>query len=278
MSLHLEEAALRCEKHGIDATKKELEWLLEAATGRTRLEWMLGSADDLSEGWLEKFEFSMARRLKGEPVQYILESGSFFGREFKVGQGVLIPRPETELLVEWAILAAEKQARPRILDIGTGSGCIAITMALEVEHASTTGVDISPVALDVAAINASDLGAKVTFVQADVLKESVPEGPYSMILSNPPYVPLSELESMQLEVRGFEPHLALFAGQDPLLFYRRIATLAPTLLDKGGLLGVEIHADYASEVVRIFEKQRFGAIEVNKDLSGRDRFITAFYS
>jgi release factor glutamine methyltransferase len=275
LSLRLEESARRCAAKGVVVSGNELEWMLESATGLTRLEWVMDRSRGLAPGWAEAFESMMVRRLAGEPVQYILSVGHFYGRDFAVGPEVLIPRPETELLVEWAIQEARKQDQPRILDIGTGSGCIAVTMALEVPGAEVTAVDLSPGAIGVAMRNAESLGARVRFAEVDVLSEPVPGGPFSMLLSNPPYVPLSELESLQVEVREFEPHMALFAGEDALLFYRRIADIAPVLIEKGGLLGVEIHMDYADSVVQLFRGQRFLEVEVRKDLSGKDRFVTA---
>lgn len=271
----LEDSMQRGIEAGIDVRKREWEWMMEAATGATRIQWMIGSVDVIPARWLETFHDMVERRLRGEPVQYILGVGAFYGRDFEVGPNVLIPRPETELIVEWVLSNISKSAVPRILDIGTGSGCLAVTLALERPNAQVSAIDISEDALVVAAQNALRLGANVKFEALDILSEAVSGGPFDLIVSNPPYVPLSERATLQREVVQFEPHLALFAGEDPMVFYRRIAEISPGLLAPGGIVCVEIHSNYGLEVLQIFEGRGFSHVTIQKDLSRLDRFVVA---
>lgn len=271
----LEESIQRGIEAGIDVRKREWEWMMESATGATRIQWMIGSVKEVPARWLDAFHEMVERRLRGEPLQYILGVGAFYGRDFEVDPSVLIPRPETELIVEWVLLNVDKLAAPRILDIGTGSGCLAVTLSLECPNGQVSAVDISEAALVVAAKNASRLGATVQFEALDILTETVSGGPFDIIVSNPPYVPLSERATLQREVVQYEPHLALFAGEDPLVFYRRIAEISPSLLGLGGRVCVEIHSNYGLEVSQVFEGHGFSHVTIQKDLSGLDRFVVA---
>jgi len=271
----LDDAVQRGRELGMEVNKREWEWLLEAATGTQRIQWILGTHEVLPTTWHADFQDLVQRRLLGEPVQYIIGLGAFYGRDFEVGPGVLIPRPETELLVEWAVSALKNRPNPKIIDLGTGSGCIAITLALELAQSQVSALDISTGALEVAGRNASRLGARVAFSKRDLLLEDVPAGPYDLVISNPPYVPLSEKATLQSEVVGYEPHVALFAGSDPLLFYRRIAAISRGMLSPSGLVCVEIHSDFGPDVCHLFENQHFSKVAVQKDLAGLDRFVTA---
>src|SRR5260221_14445101 len=177
-----------------------------------------------------------------EPIQYILGEAVFYGRKFKVNPSVLIPRPETELLIQEVV--KQNSTSSRILDVGTGSGCIAITLKLEIPKAEVYGLDISTSALSVAKENANALKADVKFIQRDFLKDFSTE-PVDALVINPPYIKASEKESMRTNVLKYEPHLALFvSNDDPLLFYKAIALKSKTLLSPCGKIFVEINEQY----------------------------------
>ena len=215
------------------------------------------------------------RLLRFEPLQYIEGKARFLGRDFGVGPGVLIPRPETEELVERVL----KETAPgaHVLDIGTGSGCIAVTLALEVPGSYVEAWDISPAALAVARANSKRLEADVVFRQQDVLAHD-PEATtrFDVLVSNPPYVTESEEAGMAPNVLLYEPAGALFVpDNDPLLFYRHIAQLGQKLLHPGGRLYFEINRTFGREMAALLEGQGYTDIRVEKDLSGNDRFAMA---
>jgi release factor glutamine methyltransferase len=211
-----------------------------------------------------------------EPIQYILGEAFFFGRKFKVTPSVLIPRPETEELVN-VVLQTVKQKAPKILDIGTGSGCIPITLALEISDALVSATDISEEALSVARINADRLGAMVNFFNHDVLSSDVPVSDLDIVVSNPPYITYKERGQMNPNVTRYEPYLSLFVpNDDPLLFYRAIVKLANRALHPGGMLIVEINEQYGIEVSRLFSEHGLSNSTILKDINGKDRIVQAF--
>lgn len=210
----------------------------------------------------------------GIPMQYVLGQTDFYGRQFGVDKRVLIPRPETEELVEW-ICRAEPSAK-RILDIGTGSGCIAISLALELPASRVWALDISPEALEVARENDCRLGAGVSFVEADALgpMEGLFEEKFDVVVSNPPYVPASDLETMDANVRDHEPHLALFVPDDDLLrFYRAIARQSQHLLTQEGRLYFEIYHTTADAMHHMLTEEGYCDIEIRRDLSDKPRMV-----
>lgn len=223
-----------------------------------------------------------SRMASGEPMQYVLGKACFYGREFKVTPDVLIPRPETEILCRVVIDKEKSQSGCRILDMCTGSGCIAWTLALELPGADITAVDISEGALRIAAgqefsDETAAAGAKAPcFLRRDVLKEPCEiSGPYDVIVSNPPYVMESEKAQMRENVLDHEPHLALFVSDDdPLLFYRAVAQWAQQLLRSGGSGIVEINEALAPETEEVFISHGFDGVEAIQDLNGKDRFVT----
>lgn len=220
------------------------------------------------------WETALNTLISGYPVQYFLGSTEFFGHRFSVRPGVLIPRPETEELVDW-ILRAEPLART-ILDIGTGSGCIAASLALGLPDTSVFAADISDEALAIAAENCQRLGARVTLRHADAmcdLEQVFPER-FEVIVSNPPYVPQSDRAAMHTNVREHEPALALFVpDNDPIRFYRAIACYAKTMLCPGGKLYFEIYEHAADQIVQMLTLHGFTDAEVRTDLSGKPRMI-----
>ena len=223
--------------------------------------------------------YDMERLSEGEPIQYVLGYAEFFGRKFKVNPAVLIPRPETELLVEEAVRMLHAAGpKPRVLDLCTGSGCIAWSVAFGALGAEVTAVDISPEALGLAETQFSVLPAEVTapvFVRSDVLA-ACPEidGSFDLLVSNPPYVMEKEKSLMRRNVLDYEPGLALFVpDDDPLLFYRAIATMAKRLLAPTGVGMVEINEALGPETEEIFRSAGYSETEIIRDFFAKDRFV-----
>lgn len=238
-------------------------------------DYVLDEPLDLDEEQGERIEESVTRLLRFEPIQYIQRKARFLGRDFHVEPGVLIPRPETEELVERML--KEVPAKARIADIGTGSGCIAVTLALEVPGAQVQAWDISEAALQVAKQNAQALQANVDFIQRDVLVwEPDERETLDIIVSNPPYVTEAERDEMEPNVLLYEPEGALFVpNNDPLRFYRRIGQLGRDLLVPGGKLYFEINRAYGEETCALLRRQGYTDVHTDKDLSGNDRFVIA---
>ena len=222
--------------------------------------------------------------LQHKPVQYILQQAWFYKYPFYITPAVLIPRPETEELVAW-ILQETKPVTPderlRVLDIGTGSGCIAVTLANEISAAEVSAIEISEEALAVAQENAKRLNSPVTFQQLNFLQEEERSGlgQFDIIVSNPPYIAEQEKTAIQPNVSEHEPHLALFVpDSDPLLFYKAIASFAKEHLSKNGTVYVEINQLLGKETKAVFEERGFNNVQLIKDLSGNDRMIKACYN
>lgn len=276
--------------------------VLDALFGMSLTDICLGKVTQLSADDTTRLEKIMQRLEKSEPVQYVLGSGWFAGRLFDVAPGVLIPRPETEDLVKWACDEAKEKEKednskeergkeerseeekedskkegaphPSILDIGTGSGCIAITVALALPQARVTAWDISTDALAIAAGNANRLGASVRFEHQDALSAPDDEERWDVIVSNPPYICDRERADMSDNVLSYEPELALFVpDNDPLLFYRAIARYASKALKPGGRLLFETNTAYAHEVAQTMANEGFTAIEVRNDCFGKPRMV-----
>lgn len=230
--------------------------------------------DPEAELAVEGLEEAAARLAAGEPLQYVVGHTEFYGRRFAVREGVLIPRPETEELVD-AILHGEREAR-RLLDVGTGSGCIAASLALGMPGTEVFAADISDDALTVAAENFQQLGAAVTLRKADALnglEEAFPER-FDAIVSNPPYVPESDRAAMHPNVRDHEPGLALFVPDDDAIrFYRAIARAGRQMLTPGGRLWFEIYERAAAEIVRMLGAEGYTDTEVREDLFGKPRMV-----
>ncbi|MHB9147776.1 MAG: peptide chain release factor N(5)-glutamine methyltransferase [Candidatus Amoebophilus sp.] len=210
-----------------------------------------------------------------EPIQYILGEAPFMNRNFFVNRSVLIPRPETEELVQ---LIIKENSKPglHILDIGTGSGCIAITLAKDLSDAQVDGLDISGPALKVARSNAQRLQANVSWIQANILQDPLPERKWDIIVSNPPYVCLSEKEQMQQRVLAYEPAQAIFVSDEaPLIFYEQIIQLASTHLQPTGKLYLEINERFGLALASKLADKQFNDIYVEQDLQGKDRWVKA---
>ncbi len=241
--------------------------LMETACGCDRLFLIKNSDLTLSENASELFHTLLSERLLGKPIAYITGCKEFMGLDFRVNEDVLIPRPDTEALVEFAI----KTDKKRILDIGTGSGAIAVSLAKYIPDSSVFAIDISENALKIAAENAASNNVSITFLKTDVLSEELPSG-FDLIVSNPPYIKNSVIPTLADSVKNFEPITALSGGDDGLLFYREITKKAVLSLQSKGILAFEIGYDQASEVSEIMS-EHYEGITVIKDLSGCDRVV-----
>jgi release factor glutamine methyltransferase len=222
---------------------------------------------DLLEFYLEKLKKRM-------PVQYVLGETEFCGLDFVVNEAVLIPRQETEELVEWIV----QEANPAsvILDIGTGSGCIPVSLKSFLPRTEVYACDISTEALNVARQNALKNNLEVSFFEMDILTATHSDRRYHVIVSNPPYIPKGEIASILTQVKDYEPHLALFVpDDDPLLFYRRIAVFAGKFLFPGGKLYFEIHRDYADACIMLLQNEGYKNVVLKKDISGNNRMLRA---
>jgi release factor glutamine methyltransferase len=243
--------------------------------GQTTIDYYLGKDIILSSKEMQKLNGILARLLNFEPIQYIQGTARFLERSYHVAPGVLIPRPETEELVE--VMLREIPSDARILDIGTGSGCIAISLSKTFPNAKVTAWDVSEDALCIARRNNDDLQASVCFVKQDVLAWRGDGGQcYDVIVSNPPYITELEKQEMERNVLDWEPFSALFVpNNDPLLFYRRIGELGRMMLVDGGRLYFEINRAYGEATAMMLCGQGYTGIRILKDISGNDRFVIA---
>ena len=250
--------------------------LLVEVFGFSTLELYGGKDKEFSEKHRSVLNEMIRRLQKNEPIQYIIGIESFFGLTFEVNPNVLIPRPETQELVSWIIGDYQSDESIRILDIGTGSGCIPISLAKQLSKAEVESWDISEGALEVASRNCERNGVKVLLRQKNVLK-AAPEGDlYDVIVSNPPYITNKEKTDMEANVLDWEPSLALFVpDEDPLLFYRKIAQLGCDMLKEGGSLYFEINRAYGEETILMLKELGYAQIELKKDSWGNDRMIKA---
>lgn len=247
------------------------DYVLDVCFGLSKADILCGAVEEMTAEKTAELNKIFGRLMEGEPVQYVLGRAEFCGRWFSVRPGVLIPRPETEELCAWITADSKASASPKVLDIGTGSGCIAITLQLDMPESKVTAWDISADALDVARENAQQLGANVNFVKLDALNAK-PEGEWDVIVSNPPYICEKEKKDMAVNVLEHEPHTALFVPDaDPLLFYRTITRLAVQTLNKGGRLYFEINPIYADDTCRMMQAEGMTAVELRSDMYGKQR-------
>ncbi|HLT47354.1 MAG TPA: peptide chain release factor N(5)-glutamine methyltransferase [Rubricoccaceae bacterium] len=275
----LEQTAARLEGAGIEDARRNAEWLLEEVLGASRAALYAHPEAPVSTGEALHVEALTARRIRREPLQYVLGHADFFGLRLRVTPAVLIPRPETEEVAEEALRHLEGREAPWVLDVGTGSGALALALKHRRPDAEVFACDVSEAALAVAADNAERLGLAVAFVQADVLDPAfVHAAPpsFDLVVSNPPYVPEAERATLAPEVRDHEPPEALFVpSADPLLFYRVLAARAPDLLRPGGALVVETHADHGGAVRDLFAGAGLEGAALRRDLAGRPRIVSA---
>ena len=225
-----------------------------------------------SECIIENLQTIIDQLAASRPVQYVTGVAEFYDLEFKVCEGVLIPRPETAELV--AQIVADTHPGAKILDVGTGSGAIAVALAKSIEGAKVTAVDISDVALEIAAENAERNGVNIAFYKADALGDMSSLGEFDIIVSNPPYIPQSDIVRMERNVVDYEPHTALFvADDDALCFYRSIAQNGVKMLRKGGALYFEIYEQFGEQIRQMLEQMGYNDIVVAKDIFGKERMV-----
>jgi release factor glutamine methyltransferase len=250
--------------------------LIEAVTGWNRMQQIVNVNTELTKEQQTQIEQYAEQLLSGKPIQYILAKAWFMGNEIMVNEHVLIPRPETEELVEWIISYASIMNKPlSILDLGTGSGCIPIALKLALPNCTLTGLDISKDALAVAQMNAKNLNVSIDWMEEDILNTAALDTSYDIMVSNPPYIPLREKKDMQEQVLNFEPSIALFvSNEDPLIYYRAIAKIGKQNLSKNGQLFFEIHYDQGKAILALLDELNYHA-ELRQDSFGKNRMIRA---
>lgn len=249
--------------------------IFHALKGWNATQLIINSDVRLSPYILGKIKDILARLRRHEPLQYILGEARFYGLDLKVDRNVLIPRPETEELVDM-IVSENQRSDLRVLDIGTGSGAIAIALSRNLPFSQVTAIDVSEGALNVARENARNLHAKINFIHADVFDWTPSPESFDIIVSNPPYIAESERGDMERNVLDYEPGLALFVSDGaPLVYYSRIAAIAADALSPGGKIYLEINPRFAEGVRSLLAEAGFTGIGILKDISGRDRFAVA---
>ena len=278
----IQKTTLYFEKQGIESPRLTIELLLAHLLKKKRMELYLEFERELDEGTLARLRGMVKRRVAGEPLQYITGEVEFCGLRLLVDKRVLIPRPETELLVEVVAKrlkaeSGERKAEVKIVDVGTGSGCIAIALAKKLPEAEITAVDVSPEALEVARANGKlqQIEKNVRFLESDLLEQVPSSFVVEAIVSNPPYIAEGELAKLPKEVRDFEPVRALAAGEDGLKVIRRLVMDARRILSPSGFVALEVGAGQRAAVEEIFGQQGLAVVEVVKDLQGHERVIVA---
>lgn len=271
----LQEAIRKLQKAEIEEADNDAWILMSEAFNISRTDYFMKSGDECTDNArTELFDSMIERRVRREPLQYITGHAYFMGYEFRVTPDVLIPRFDTEILVEKSLEYASDGMK--VLDMCTGSGCIAVSYALQFrergyDNVAVNAVDISSAALSVAADNAMRAGVDINYIRSDMFTGV--SGVYDMILSNPPYIPTRDIEELEPEVRTSEPVGALDGHEDGLFFYRILAAESPSHLKAGGRLIMEIGYNQADDVCSLLEQNKFADIEVIKDLAGHDRVV-----
>ena len=270
-------AADDLKKRGMPSPRLDVELLLGHVLQVNRIALVIDADRPLSKEELANYRARHMRRRAGEPVAYLLGVREFYGRSFRVDKRVLIPRPDTETLVEVALERTKSiSLSARVLDLCTGSGCVAITIARERPTMQVIGADISPGALTLARENATRLGAvTLGLAQSDLLQAFDPaRSQFDLITANPPYIADAEIPTLAVDIHKFEPRLALSGGEDGLDLVRRILVEAPPFLARGGVLAMEIGAGQSPEVIRLFAEAGFGDITARRDYGGHERVVS----
>jgi release factor glutamine methyltransferase len=269
-------------KKGVESPRLQVELMLADLLQLPRLKLYLNFDRPLDDAQTGRLRAMVQRRGQREPLQHILGSACFCGLDFGVGSEALIPRQETEVLCERAwqhlgALATSSSARPCALDMGTGTGCLAVTLAVKCPEATIHAADISDKALKLARQNAArhSLAERIVFHTSDLFSALAEAGPFDLIVSNPPYIPTAVLETLAPEVRTFDPILALDGGPDGLIYYRRLAKEAGAYLKKGGVLMVEFGDDQENPITSIFQEHDWVVDELLRDLAGQMRIMIA---
>lgn len=263
-----------------DTPRLDVEILLQKALGDVdRLYIHLNLSKELEIEQEEIFLRFIEERLKGRPISYIVNNREFMGLDFYVKEGVLIPRPDTEILVEEIIELCKDKDDLDILDIGTGSGAITVSLAKYIEKSRLTSLDISEIALEIAKKNAKSNGVidKINFIKSDLFQQIVGTNlKFDIIVSNPPYIRKRDIDELHTQVKDYEPYNALEGGIDGLDFYRNITEQSKNYLKSGGILAYEVGHDQAEEVMRIMQNNGYNKIYIKKDLQGIDRVVIGF--
>jgi release factor glutamine methyltransferase len=263
------------EKKNRDQNAGEL--LLRHFSGMSRTMLYANMRDELDPAILEQFEKAVHEHVEGTPIQYIIGSEEFYGRTFMVNESVLIPRPETEELVLGILQRIKRETPLDVIDVGTGSGAIAVSLKLENPVLQVTATDISADSLNTAKENAKQLGAEIEFCQGDLLKPMIEQKrKFDVVVSNPPYIPLIDKTWMSEVVTEHEPHRALFAGEDGLDFYRRFMEELPLVVKAQALIGFEIGAGQGVRVAELLQNTfPCAKVEIVNDINGKDRMVFA---
>lgn len=233
---------------------------------------LVGKEFTMTKQLKTKWEESIERLKSHEPIQYVLGNAHFYGLDFKVNKDVLIPRQETEELVDWIV--SQQHEGQEVLDIGTGSGCIAISIGLKLPDVQVTAWDNSPRALSLARKNAENHHINIDLQEVDVLSQEIPEAVFDLIVSNPPYIPTQQKNIMHPNVIEYEPAGALFVGDDhPLTFYSAICNMTSRILRPKGWIYFEINESFGREMVRLLKDHSFNKIELRKDINGKNRMV-----
>ena len=253
-----------------------LSILFEHITGWNQINQVVNKDKNLTQSHIDALQNALKELKEGRPIQYITGKAWFMGNNLLVNENVLIPRPETEELVDWITEYATIIDKPlQIMDIGTGSGCIAISLKLALPNCMIAGLDISEEALAVAKENAKQLNAEISWMQENILDTTYLPNKFDIIVSNPPYIPFKENVNMQVQVKNFEPSIALFVtNEDPLIFYRTIARLGKQYLNLNGQLFFEMHYDQGKALLALFDEMGYHA-ELRQDMFGKDRMLRA---
>ena len=272
----LKEATRVLNDHGVPEARREAGSLLSFVLGKDRTFLISHAEDPVSDDSWRRFQEGVERRASGEPLQYITGVQDFFGREFRVTPDVLIPRPETELLVEAAIEKVRGFSESFICDVGTGSGCIAVTLLCELRNARAVAVDTSPAALEVAKLNAGTHSVldRIEFAVSDCFGAlDAGKDRFDLVVSNPPYVSAAMMSGLQREVRDHEPHVALSPGDDGLSVIRRLLVEAPEFLKDRGHLVMEIGFDQSEAVKGLVDDSVWRLIDIRADLQSIPRIV-----
>ncbi|TCS78030.1 peptide chain release factor N(5)-glutamine methyltransferase [Tepidibacillus fermentans] len=268
-------------KQNIEQAELEAEIMIRSLFGWDRSQLFVHWNESMPMSRLEQFKQWLNRRINHEPIQYIIGTQEFFGREFQVNSSVLIPRPETELLIEEVLQQAEQiwQDQPiTVVDIGTGSGAIAITLSLEKPNWNVHTVDISKQALQVAKRNAERLGAKLIFHHGNLLEPIIRQKmKVDLVISNPPYIPSRDIQTLMPEVKNYEPILALDGGEDGLVFYRQIISQSFSVLKRLGMIAFEIGTDQSEAIQQLFANSGAKSYQVLPDFQGIPRVAMAWF-
>ena len=262
--------------NGFDNPRKEIEILIQDILECSRVNLYLRFEEPLSKIQLAKLRDWIQRRKNREPTQYITGNAGFYNLILNVTPDVLIPRPESERLVEILLETIDKKSNISILDIGTGSGCLALALGKELPNAKVTGIDKSIEAVEIAKLNAESLHIKnAKFLQMDILTDQI-KGEYDILISNPPYIPKAEIESLMQDVKEFEPLSALTDLANGLTFYHKISEISPTIVKPNGWLFLEVGlGEHPKKVLQLFSNEKFKNVELIKDYNDDDRVLRA---